>query len=257
MKRQSLLDAAAVGLLGALLVFANNGGEASEGWLFGAIFGTIYLVLLCQDVRVITVESNSFNLTNPFRIIRFLLPLTMVLALGLQHASSIGLDQWWQNITWEPGVNFTNVVSSPKMLFAALLSYASVTAVLPIRAFFEALPEARTLVKALPGSLGVAVDLAEKAKKPGEPVVEEEPVKVIPVLLITGPRGCGKSTLAKEFMKKDHRFQEPEWIATKSCSGIGSSRQRIVSLKDFQSLEDTRSFAVSYRPAGKGFRKAS
>ncbi|CAK9086442.1 Guanylate kinase (GMP kinase) [Durusdinium trenchii] len=245
MKRQSLLDAGAVGLLGALLAYANNGSAASEGWLVGAVFGTIYLVLLYQDVSVITVDSNPFSFTNPLRILRFLLPFGMVVALGLQHASIIGLEEWWQKVSWEPGVNFTGVVSSPAMLFGALLAYASVSAVLPLRGLVETLPEARTLMKAVPGSLGVALQLADAKEKD-----DTEDVEVVPVLLITGPRGCGKSTLAKELMKKDHRFQEPEWVATKPCSSMGSSQQRLVALSDFQALEDSRSLAVSYRPAG-------
>ena len=39
----------------------------------------------------------------------------------------------------------------------------------------------------------------------------------------------------------------PEWVATKPCS---MGRQRLVSQSDFQALEQTRSLAVSYRPAG-------
>ena len=98
-KQQSLLDAAAVALLGALLLYANNGPESSEGWLLGAVFGLLYLILLQRDVATITVESNPFNLTNPFRILRFLLPFALVVALGLQHASSVGLEEWWQNVS--------------------------------------------------------------------------------------------------------------------------------------------------------------
>lgn len=50
-----------------------------------------------------------------------------------------------KKVTWQPGLNFTGV-TSPQQLFAALLSYAVVTAVLPVRGLFETLPEARTLV---------------------------------------------------------------------------------------------------------------
>eukprot|EP00434_Breviolum_minutum_P022810 symbB.v1.2.020126.t1/scaffold1676.1/size106311/3 len=246
-----LLDAAAVGVFGALLSYVNNGEAAAEGWLVGAVFGIFYLLLLQQDVNVITVQVNPFNLTNPWRILRFLLPFTLVLGLGLQHANEIGLEEWWHNVTWQPGLNFTGVVTSPQELFAALLSYAVVTAVLPVRGLFETLPEARTLVKAVPGSLGVALDLADKASRPRpEELAVPEDVEVVPVLLVTGPRGCGKSTLAQQLMQQDSRFQEPEWVATKPCSGIGSSRQRIVTPSDYQALEQTRSLAVSYRPAG-------
>lgn len=106
MKRQSFLDGAAVGLLGTLLLYANNGEAAAEGWVLGAVFGIFYLVLLQQDVSVITVESNPFNLTNPFRILRFLLPFVLVAALGLQHASSVGLEEWWQNASCQKVVAF-------------------------------------------------------------------------------------------------------------------------------------------------------
>ena len=53
------LDAAAVGLLGALLLYANNGQETAEGWLLGAVFAVLYLILLQQDVSVITVAWTS------------------------------------------------------------------------------------------------------------------------------------------------------------------------------------------------------
>lgn len=62
-------------------------------------------------------------------------------------------------------------MTSPSLL-GALLAYAVVTAVLPARGLFEALPEARTLVKAVPGSLGVALELADATTK-----VKEEKVK--------------------------------------------------------------------------------
>lgn len=46
---------------------------------------------------------NPFNLTNPWRILRFLLPFTLVLGLGLQHANEIGLEEWWQNVSYRAG----------------------------------------------------------------------------------------------------------------------------------------------------------
>lgn len=58
------LDAAAVGLLGALLLYANNGQETAEGWLLGAVFAVLYLILLQQDVTVITVAWKGNDLKN-------------------------------------------------------------------------------------------------------------------------------------------------------------------------------------------------
>ncbi|CAE7416321.1 NMT1, partial [Symbiodinium necroappetens] len=210
MQRQSLIDASAAGLLGALLAYLNNGVDASEGWLVGVAFGVLYLLILQQDVAKLSAEWNPFSVTNPLRILRFLLPFGLVLALGLQYASSIGFDAWLERLAWEPGVNFTGVVASRSSLFAALVGYVVSSAVLPLRGLFETLPEARTLVKAVPGSLGVALQLADQVPSKA-PAAAKVPVEVVPVLLITGPRGCGKSTLAEQLRHQDSRFQEPEW----------------------------------------------
>jgi hypothetical protein len=61
----------------------------------------VYLfVYLSSRSNCNKVESNPFNLTNPFRILRFLLPFGLVVALGLQHALTVGLEEWWQNVSW-------------------------------------------------------------------------------------------------------------------------------------------------------------
>eukprot|EP00439_Symbiodinium_sp_Y106_P070922 s616_g12.t1 len=219
MQRQSLIDASAAGLLGALLAYLNNGVDASEGWLVGVAFGVLYLLILQQDVAKLSTEWNPFSVTNPLRILRFLLPFGLVLALGLQYASSIGFDVWLERLAWEPGVNFTGVVASRSSLFAALVGYVVSSAVLPLRGLFETLPEARTLVKAVPGSLGVALQLADQVPSKA-PAAAKVPVEVVPVLLITGPRGCGKSTLAEQLRHQDSRFQEPEWSQVTSFCDI-------------------------------------
>lgn len=250
MQRQSLIDASAAGLLGALLAYLNNGVDASEGWLVGVAFGVLYLLILQQDVAKLSAEWNPFSVTNPLRILRFLLPFGLVLALGLQYASSIGFDAWLERLAWEPGVNFTGVVASRSSLFAALVGYVVSSAVLPLRGLFETLPEARTLVKAVPGSLGVALQLADQVPSKA-PAAAKVPVEVVPVLLITGPRGCGKSTLAEQLRHQDSRFQEPEWVSTGRCASTGTAEQRLLSKEEFESLSKTGSLAVSYTPSGE------
>ena len=107
MKRQSLIDATAVGLLGALLSYFNTGADAAEGFLVGGVFGALYLLLLQLDVNSLTVESNPFNLFNPWRILRFLLPFGMVLALGLLNAVALGFDKWLEQ-AWITRIGFTH-----------------------------------------------------------------------------------------------------------------------------------------------------
>ncbi|CAE7034283.1 NMT1 [Symbiodinium natans] len=236
---------------GALLAYLNNGVDASEGWLVGVAFGVLYLLILQQDVAKLSTEWNPFNVGNPLRILRFLLPFGLVLALGLQYASTVGFEVWLDRLSWEPGVNFTGVVASRSSLFAALVGYVVSSAVLPVRGLIETLPEARTLVKAVPGSLGVALKLADQVPSKEAPAAVKEPVEVVPVLLITGPRGCGKSTLAQRLRHQDARFQEPEWVSTGRCASTGSAEQRILSKEEFESLSKTGSLAVSYSPSGE------
>ena len=56
-------------------------------------------------------------------------------------------------VTWQPGLNFRGVVDASALL-GALLGYVVTSAVLPLRGLAETLPEARQLLKAVPGSLG-------------------------------------------------------------------------------------------------------
>jgi len=260
MKRQSLLDATAVGLLGAVLAYFNRGLDAGQGFLFGAVCGVVYLLLLHQDVNMLDGRSGRtpFDLANPLRVLRFLLPLALVAVLGLQTALTIGFDVWMDGLTWEPGANFRGVVSSPMLLSAALVGYALATAVLPLRGLLESLPEARSLIKAVPGSVGVALQLADEAKAKPVPVVRAEPAEVIPVLLVTGPRGCGKSTLVQHLRRRDQRFREPEWVATAAAASSGlANAPHIVDEEVFESLQESESLAVSYTPVGDDLEQIS
>ena len=69
------------------------------------------------------------------------------------HFWSTRCSVHFSQVTWQPGRNFTGVVA-PSSLLGALLGYVVTSAVLPLRGLAETLPEARQLVKAVPGSLG-------------------------------------------------------------------------------------------------------
>lgn len=254
MKRQSLTDASAVAILGTVLAYVNSGAEAAEGLLCGSAFGIIYLLLLQRDVDLLGTPRarTPFDLDNPLRILRLLLPLAIVGVLGLQAGLTLGFDAWLNGVRLEPTGNFSGVISSPTLLYGALVGYCVATATLPARGTFEALPEARELVKAVPGSVGVALKLAEtkaaKTEAPSGPV--NEPAEVVPVLLVTGPRGCGKSTLVSRVKQMDSRFSEPEWVMTREDTTANLARPLIISEPSFESLAESGGLVVNYQPCG-------
>ncbi|CAE8615726.1 unnamed protein product [Polarella glacialis] len=251
MKRQSLLDAAIVGAIGSLLVGLNSGPTAAAGFVVGIAFVTVYLLLLQRDVDSLSPGNTPFDLLNPLRILRFLLPLILVLVLGLQSSFTLGFDTWLDGLRWEPGANFTGFVTSPPALFSALLGYSLATLTLPLRGLADSAPEVRTLVKAVPGSLGVALRLTDEAdSRKGESSEENHPVEVVPVLLVTGPRGCGKTTLANQLRQRDARFQAPEWVVTAQSSSTGVERKELISGTEFETLAEAGSLAVRYKRCG-------
>ncbi|CAK0836570.1 unnamed protein product [Prorocentrum cordatum] len=197
MKRESFVDAAAVGILGTPLALANSGPDAAAGLLLGAAAGAVYHLLLQWDVDALAPGRTPFDVLNPLRVARFLLPVLLAAALCLQAAISVGPDAWLAGLRWEPGANFVGFLQA-KALSAALLGYVAATSSLQLRGVARAVPEARTLVKALPGSVGVALKEEYDGKRERRKASSGPPVREVPVLLVSGPRGCGKSTLVRQ-----------------------------------------------------------
>jgi len=217
----------------------------------GAAAGAVYLLLLQTDVDRLGKQGTAtpLDMLNPYRILRLFVPLGLVVALGAQEAlsSPVGLDAWLSNVRWEPGSNFLGVVSAPA-LYAGLLGYILSVLALQVRGLSRAVPEVKDLVQAVPGSLGIAAKLSDEAEekmKAKEAARKKKTAKPLPVLLVSGPRGCGKSSLVSSLLKSDSRFCQPQWVATgesdhKSATVIGEG--------DFEGLQKTGSLAVSYRP---------
>jgi len=245
MKRNSLLDAAVVGILGSAVAYFNRGEAAAEGFVLGAAAAALYLVVLQKDVDQLRPGCTPYDTLNPLRIVRQLIPLLMVAAVGLTSALSVGVDTWLDGLNWIPGKNFDGF-SPPTAIFGAAIGYVTALLPLQVRGFLNAAPEARTLVEALPGSMGVAMNLKKQADASSEESQAAKPRKPLPILLVSGPRGCGKSSLVKRLRQEDPRFIEPKWIATGDV-GDGVARD-MVSEEQFMGLAKAGSLAVNYRP---------
>lgn len=252
LKRESLTDAGAASFFGAVLTFALSGPDAAAGYVLGSLAGVAYLQVLHKDVDSFGEVGGGTPLDplRPLRLVRLIIPVLLVLALAAQAALTAGVDTYLSGIHWEPGANFVGVVSSNAALYAAALGYVSVTATLRLRNIAKAVPELSEAVKAMPGSAGVASRFSE-AKKAGKqaPRKPKEVARVVPVLLVSGPRGCGKTTLVAGLRQADSRFVEPEWLATVGGGTVGFGC-RVVGEEAFSELEEVGSLAVSYRPYG-------
>eukprot|EP00929_Paragymnodinium_shiwhaense_P007576 TRINITY_DN111491_c0_g1_i1.p1 TRINITY_DN111491_c0_g1~~TRINITY_DN111491_c0_g1_i1.p1 ORF type:complete len:575 (+),score=59.40 TRINITY_DN111491_c0_g1_i1:77-1726(+) len=260
MKRESLFDAGIVGLLGGAFAFANssygNGLASAEGVLLGACAGVVYLLLLqldCDTWKRWEDESKPLDPLRPLRIARLLVPVFLIAVLALQAAlDAASLEAWLDNVKWEPGVNFTGVVSSPAMLYGAVVGYLASLLPLRLRALGRAVPDLLpNWTKVVPGSVGFAARFAEERTGEQQVVAVEEqvPVRQIPVLLVSGPRGCGKSTLVKRLCEDDARFREPEWVVTAEGYSVSAGR-RVIPENDFALLAESGEMAVNFKPYG-------
>jgi len=149
----------------------------------------------------------------------------------------------------EPGRNFVGVVPSPASLYAAALGYISSTSALRLRSLVRTVPElGGGVARLLPGSIGIASKLAESANQ-RESAIGRRRTTTIPVLLVSGPTGSGKSTLVRRLCDADQRFAEPQWIVT-AGGGSVSEGHRVVDEEEFKDLEALGDLAVSFRPYG-------
>jgi len=219
------------------------------------------LVLLHRDVDRVGYDGGTpLDTFNPLRIVRLLAPLGLMAMLGLQTASTFegGFDQWLAGVHWVPGPNFVGFVDRPTV-YAALVGYVLVPLAMQVRGIVGALPEAKDVIQAIPGSFGVAAKMTKEAqqKEALKQAATLKPVrkaKALPVFIVSGPRGTGKSTLIQRLKEADPRFREPDWVVTRDIEqgpGAGSGRRIVVSEGDYKALKKTKSLAVSYRPYGE------
>lgn len=260
LKKQAQGDAAVVGAVGALITLLSAGSDAAAGFVLGSAAAVVYLKLLMLDVDRLGVNGGPFDVLNPLRLARLLVPVLLVVALCSQAIATLGFDQWLAGIRWEPGLNIVNAVTSPAVLYASMLGFLSGSAPLRLRALVRDGPGAKDVFQLLPGSLGVAAKLADgqqKQRGSAGAIMEtapQQPPVVVSVLIISGPRNCGKTTLVQRLKKADPRFLEPEWII---AAGDGAPnvpaappKERLcpVSEAEYKTVEDAGVLAVNYSP---------
>jgi len=180
-------------------------------------------------------------------------PLGLLVALAAQDALTAvgGVDAWLTRVRWEPGANFVGIVSAPS-LYGGLLGYVSVLLALQVRGLVKALPQAGDFFQLLPGSFGVASRAAQEAQEQRDAFKSRRPTKPaakqLPILLVSGPRGVGKTTLSRRLLGGDSRFRQPEWIATAPCDNGSSAHRTILEVADFEELRKSGSLAVTFTP---------
>ena len=204
LKFDLLKNAAIAGVIGTIIADLTSGLDLALNYFIGSLAGVGYLFFL--SVKTDTVASSESKLGSNVSNVRFVLPLLVLTLIAVQNAS-LG--------SASPVPADTFALVSKQQFAASMLGFLTYRIPLFISQLGPVVSDTAGLT--LPGSAGMAMELAKKAKNKNSvgtgasnSILGED---LITVLLVSGPKGTGKTSLVQELIKDGNgRFVAPKWI---------------------------------------------
>jgi len=202
LKGQLLKDAAIAGLVGTLIADLVGGFEVALDYAVGALAGVGYLFFL--TIKTDTVGSPNSKYGSSVSNLRFVLPLLVLVGISIQNLTA------GDNSPISGSMNIFNTVSK-EQFGAAMLGF--LTYRLPLFVS-QLVPEiTNTSGMTLPGSAGLAMQLARESKANAKSKVDPLADTFVTVLLVSGPPGTDRSNLVKKLIEDGvGKFVEPKYI---------------------------------------------
>lgn len=195
-------NAAIAGAAGTAFAGLARDAETAVIYAAGAAAGVAYLFLL--GVKTDTMGSPDAKLGKGISNLRFAFPAMVIVGVALKNSLFGG------GPSGEGAWMFSTVTS--EQFAAAMIGFLTYRLPLFLNQLAPIIGE--TATDLLPGSAGIAVRMAQEAKQKGVDVAELKSEMVIddgliPVFLVSGPEGTGKTTLVNKLLESDDRFVAP------------------------------------------------
>jgi hypothetical protein len=200
LKFNLLKDAALTGLGGSVVVNLLKGPEIAAIYFAGALASIGYLFFL--SIKTDTLASPDAKLGKNVANLRFLLPVFVILGVAFYNQA-----QGDANPLKDSGNPFDTVTT--EQFGAAVLGFLTYRLPLFIGQVRDAFKEEEDIAQILPGSAGVAMQLAKNSAAVEASINEPS---LIPVLLVSGPKSTGRSELVSRLLANNDRLVLPKLI---------------------------------------------
>lgn len=224
-------NTAIAGVLGTISVNVVQGSEDAGVYLAGIMASLAYLLFL--SIKTDTIGQQGNNLGSRVSSLRFAMPLFLILGVSIFNKSLGDAN---------PMAESDNIFETvtPEQFTCAALGFLTYRVPLVLGQLKEALrgdTSKETDTSFLPGSAGVALQLAtgRSTKNEGSSISSEE--DSVPVLLVSGPQATGRSDLVARLIELDDRIVAPSVI---DRINDGATFERLQSKDEFLQVVEGR-----------------
>ena len=234
LKFKLIRNAAIAGVVGTLIADLVKGTQDALIYAVGAAAGVAYVYFL--SVKTDTVGSENAKLGSNVSNIRFVLPVLVVTGVALYNKSLGDAN---------PMAGSTNPFETitPEQFGAAILGLLTYRIPLFLGQIQDFLGSGSEEELTLPGSVGVAMKMAQEGASTGSVQTLSDTDALTPILVVSGPQATGRSSLVKQLVAEgDGRFVEPKRVEALSD---GATFERLMNRGDFLEMDPNESWGVT------------
>ncbi|CAM9334185.1 unnamed protein product [Choristocarpus tenellus] len=204
LKSRILWDAVNFGAVGSILTFLVAGTDLGLLFAFGSLAAVSYVILLEKNADDVA-SGNQGNLSKLRGDTRFLMPVLLILSVALKNY-----------ITHPETVQFLSLV--PKNQFAAaMLGFVAPSRLPLLYREIKGSIKGEELLDMVPGSVGQGKKILEDLRGSDAKGFLEStsPSNNKKVIVVSGPKGLGKTTLVQKMLEEDSRLSAPLWCTSR------------------------------------------